>query len=261
MSSSSPFTSYFTSNPPPSNPSDWSYSSFTKPLPPTIRTHLRNVYVNLASMLLMSALGAYVHVTGWNILGAGWVAGLATLGFAVAFGLTPPTPINTPYRQSLLYGFAFCKGLSIGPLLQMALWVNPSQIVAALVGTALLFASFSLSVMVAGRRDAVYVGGILSSAITVLGGVSLVNLFMGSRTLFSLELYTGLLIFSLYIIYDTQLMIARAEMGSRDYLTHSMELYVDVVALFVRILIILQKREADKDRKERERNRRGERRR
>ena len=38
-------------------------------------------------------------------------------------------------------------------------------------------------------------------------------------------------------------MIEKAEMGSRDYLLHSMELYTDVIAIFVRLVLILLRKE------------------
>jgi len=251
------FGSYFQEAP----PNTFAWNSFNKPLSTTVRQHLSNVYTNLALMLSVSTVGAYVHLTRMMpLLQGGTLSGLATIGFALAFAFTQPTPSNESKRKAFLYGFAFAKGLSLGPLLDMAMWINPSYIVTALVGAAAIFGAFSVSAHMSGRRDMLYIGGILGTAVSTMGGMSLVNLFLGSRTLFSAELYLGLIVFSLYVVYDTQLIIAKAELGSRDYLAHSMELYVDFVAIFVRILIILQKREADKERqRERENRRKGRR--
>lgn len=49
----------------------------------------------------------------------------------------------------------------------------------------------------------------------------------------------GLLIACLYIIYDTQVIIERAENGDKDVPTHTMLLFIDLFDLFIKILRIL----------------------
>ena len=49
----------------------------------------------------------------------------------------------------------------------------------------------------------------------------------------------GLLTACLYIIYDTQIIIERAEHGDKDVITHAMTLFIDLFDLFIRILQIL----------------------
>lgn len=63
----------------------------------------------------------------------------------------------------------------------------------------------------------------------------------------------GLLIGCLYIIYDTQMIVERAENGDKDEISHAMILFVDLFELFIRILQILielQKNEEGKKKKE-----------
>lgn len=62
-------------------------------------------------------------------------------------------------------------------------------------------------------------------------------------------LLCGLLVDCLYIIYDTQIIIERAERGDKDVPTHTMMLFVDLFKLFIRILSILIELNKDKDRK------------
>ena len=57
------------------------------------------------------------------------------------------------------------------------------------------------------------------------------------------ELYGGLLLFCGFILYDTQLIIERRRRGDRDYVWHSLMLFVDFVDVFRHILVILMQKE------------------
>ncbi|KAJ3172530.1 hypothetical protein HDU88_005858 [Geranomyces variabilis] len=255
---SSSFFSSFTSSGPQQTPS---WASFKAPLAPTVRAHVTNVYLNLTRMLALSAAAAYADWAGWLSLGGGWTA-LACLGCLLVFSFTAPIPQNHNLRQGLLYGFAVMKGFALGPLIASAMYFNPFIVPKALFGTALIFGCFSLAVLTApesSRRDIIYTRSLLAAATGLLMTMSLVNIFVASAAAFNVELYLGLMIFAAYVVYDTQLMIARAEAGSRDYLAHSLELYMDLVGIFVRLVIILQKRQRESE--ERQRRKGNERRR
>ena len=67
----------------------------------------------------------------------------------------------------------------------------------ALSSAALIFLGFSASAVMAQRRSMLYVGAFAGSALGIMLWVSLANtLFIHSQSLFSLELYTGLLVFA-----------------------------------------------------------------
>ena len=72
--------------------------------------------------------------------------------------------------------------------------------------------------------------------------------------MYNFELYAGLFMFSLFIVYDTQLILYKHSRGSRDALGHSLELYVDVVQVFVRILVILSRKDSDEDKRKKRKN-------
>ena len=53
------------------------------------------------------------------------------------------------------------------------------------------------------------------------------------------ELYFGLILFCGFILFDTQLIVEKFESGDTDYLWHSIDLFLDFVNIFRRLLIIL----------------------
>lgn len=84
----------------------------------------------------------------------------------------------------------------------------------------------------------------------------MLNFFMGgtlSAGLFAVELYGGLFMFMCYIIFDTQMIIEDAHSGRRDFVSHALELLMDFVGVFVRLLIILQRNAQKKSENERRR--------
>ena len=55
-------------------------------------------------------------------------------------------------------------------------------------------------------------------------------------------MYLGLLIFCGFVLFDTQMIIERKERGDDDYIWHSVDLFIDFMAIFKRLLIILAKK-------------------
>eukprot|EP00898_Chlorokybus_atmophyticus_P009091 jgi/Chlat1/9183/Chrsp97S08404 len=230
-----------------------------RPLTPSVVNHLRDVYAVLAVCLLSAAAGTYVHML-LNVGGA--LTLVATVGTLVWLAATPPTPdyqarVRVPLlqakRTSLLLGTAFLQGCCIGPLVEQVINIDPSIVVTAFLGTMAVFACFTGAACFAKRRSLLYLGGILSSVLGVFAMLRFASLFFGGRVMvFQAELYLGLLVFCGYVLYDTQLMIEKAHRGDRDVVMHALELFVDFIAIFVRLLIILASKE-EKDKREKSR--------
>ena len=152
------------------------------------------------------------------------------------------TDEKSAFRLPALLFFGFLEGLSIGPLINLALHIDPSIILTALTASLGIFISFSLAALYSDKRQSMYLGGILSSGLMVLFFLSILQLFgLSSVALFNVQLYLGLVIFMGYVIYDTQIIVIRLERGEKDYMIHALNLFIDLVAIFVRILIILIK--------------------
>ncbi|CAM9640638.1 unnamed protein product [Scytosiphon promiscuus] len=207
-----------------------------------VQRHLANVYAALAGTVLACALGAAADL--WLHVG-GLLTSIAGFGAMMWLGYDQDKS-NYPKRIGILTLFGALQGLSLGPLIGLVLHVDPSILVTALLATTTVFVCFAGAALFAKRRSFLYLGGVLSSCLMVLAAASLLNLFMRMDFLFSIQLYAGLAMFCGYVIFDTQLIVEKASMGDRDFAWHAAELFIDFVAIFVRICIILMRNREEK---------------
>eukprot|EP00243_Klebsormidium_subtile_P004668 TRINITY_DN18816_c0_g1_i1.p1 TRINITY_DN18816_c0_g1~~TRINITY_DN18816_c0_g1_i1.p1 ORF type:complete len:255 (+),score=66.80 TRINITY_DN18816_c0_g1_i1:288-1052(+) len=215
-----------------------------------VQKHLQRVYLTLTAAVLVAALGVYAH-TLLNL--GGTLTHLGFIGLTIWLTMTPATPAEEGKRMSLLMGAAFLQGCSLGTLVQVILAIDPSIVLMAFLGTTAVFACFSAAALLAQRRSYLYLGGVLSSAISVMMMLHLGSwLFGRSAAMFQVELYAGLVVFCAYVIYDTQVIVERAVRGEKDHIKHALDLFVDFVAIFVRLMVILAQNEQKKERRERE---------
>ncbi|XP_043593960.1 probable Bax inhibitor 1 [Bombus pyrosoma] len=225
-------------------------NSFTKKLEPPVRQHLKNVYGCLSMSMLSAAAGVYIHMFS-ELLRANLLTTVGTLGLLFTLINTPDNGKNQKLRLSYLLGFAFFSGLGLGPLLQLVMSVNPTVIVTALIGTIVIFVSFSISSLLAERGRWLYLGGTLISLLNIMVLFSFVNLFLRWAIFYQAYLYIGLFLMCGFVIYDTQLIIEKYHMGSKDFILHSLDLFVDFINIFRHLLIILTQKEILKDQRKR----------
>jgi len=210
-----------------------------------LQGHLKKVYSCLAISLLVAAFGAYVHVFT-DILRANI---FVTFGAIIALLLlyaTPDNGRNEKLRLGYLFGFAFLTGLSTGPLMDYVMRIDPSIVSTAFFGTCIVFACFTAAAIYAPDRKYLYLGGILMSLLSTMFWMALINIFVGSRFLFQLNLYAGLAVMCGFILYDTQLIMEKKRRGDNDYIWHSVDLFIDFMDIFRRLAIILAQKEERK---------------
>merc|ERR1711970_927600 len=126
-----------------------------------------------------------------------------------------------------LLGFAFLTGLGLGPLLSMAIMVNPSLVPSAFMLTSAIFACFTGAALFAPDGKYLYLGGTLLSGLSLLL-FGFLNIFFRSQLLFQARLYIGLAIFCGFIMFDTQVIIRKARNGDKDSIAHSLDLFIDL---------------------------------
>jgi FtsH-binding integral membrane protein len=218
-------------------------------LSPHVQQHLVKVYSTLAAMIGAAAVGAYIGVQYHLSLTL-----MSVMTFVTLFGL-----FFYPYqhgkeqngRLAIALAFGFFKGATIAPLIEHTLYFNPHLLTLAFSATCIIFACFTAASLLSNRREYLYLGGFLASAISIMMWLSLFNLLIRSEAIPWIHLYGGLVIFSLYVLYDSQLIVERASMGNYDHIQHALDLFIDFAALFIRILIILNKNAQKKEEKKR----------
>jgi FtsH-binding integral membrane protein len=232
----------------------WGYDSLknVREISPAVQSHLKLVYLTLCFALASSAVGAYLHIA-LNI--GGILTLLACIG-SIAWLFSVPV-YEERKRFGLLMAAALLEGASVGPLIKLTIDFDPSILVTGFVGTAIAFGCFSCAAIIAKRREYMYLGGLLSSGLSILLWLQFATSIFGHSTnSFMFEVYFGLLIFLGYMVYDTQEIIERAHRGDMDYIKHALTLFTDFIAVLVRILIIMLKNAGDKSEDKKKKKRR-----
>jgi len=214
---------------------------------PELRHHLIRVYACLAATTACAAVGALFHLFGmWE---AGILTALGSVGLAVCLSMMNDDPKTFYTRLSMLFGFGFLTGNSIGPLLDRVIALNPQIVVTAFMGTSVVFVALSCSALLARRGSFLFLGGLLMSALSTFALFGLANLFLQSQLIYQAHLYLGLFVMSGFVLYDTQAIMEKRRAGSTDCVKHSLDLFFDLAAIFRRLLIILSQKEEREQRK------------
>lgn len=94
------------------------------------------------------------------------------------------------------------------------------------------------------KTDLTMCGGALVSFSVIFLVLSIIGIFYDSLFYQALINSCGIFLFSLYLIYDTQLVIGNNKnfISSDDYIVGAMMIYIDIVSLFIKILLLLGKK-------------------
>jgi len=144
-----------------------------------------------------------------------------------------------PTNLYLLGGFTLCEGYTVGVICAMYYANGMGMIVLqALMLTAAIFLSLTAYTFTT-KKDFSFLGAGLFSGLVVLIVWGLLNMFfdfgIGGRMVFSLF---GALLFSGYILYDTSQIMNN--LGPDDYIEGAINLYLDIINLFLYLLEFLR---------------------
>ncbi len=129
-----------------------------------------------------------------------------------------------------------------GALLHNSSWLVPEDVITqSLVGTISIFIVLSIIavVLVSMGIDLGWMGMILlGSLVGLLIASILVMVFDKNKTstLHKVILILGLILFSIYVVYDTNIILQRTYNG--DFITAAIDFYLDIINIFIRMLIL-----------------------
>ena len=211
------------------------YSSNVDSSRAQLMSFLKATYQLFAGSLLAATAGAYIGLDMVSTI-ASWYWGLVILEFILLFALFAVK--NKPgINLAVLFGFTFMSGLTITPLLSSILMMpsGASIVAQAFLMTSVAFGGISMFAMTT-KRDFSGIGKMLFIALIILIVGSISNIFFQSPLLQLGIAGVGALLFSAFILYDTQQIIRG---GFETPIEAAIALYLDFFNLFVSLLQIL----------------------
>lgn len=198
-------------------------------------TFIKKTYQLFAASLIAATTGAYIGMQMAPAI-ATWYWGLVILEFAVLIGLMF-TKDKPGINLVMLFAFTFLTGLTLTPLLSaiLAMPGGASIVTNAFLLTGVAFGGISLFAINT-TKDFSFLGKFLFIALIIMIVAGLINIFLGSPLLQVILAAAGALVFSAFILFDTQNII-RGNFSSP--VEAAIALYLDVLNLFISLLQLL----------------------
>lgn len=218
-------------------PSALTSSGFTVQSENSRGAFVSRVYALLTVTLIIASVGATFGLGSLSVESQFWSLLFAELGLLVFTLLVRRVPI---LNLVALLSFCFVSGLTTAPLLTYYISSGMGHvIVEAGVATAAVFGSLSLYIHLT-KRDFSWMENLLFVALVLLIFTGLAVWVFGKPLDFVLLSAAGIVIFSLYILYDTSNLYHRyTRFDSGEVIEATLDLYLDVINLFLDVLNVL----------------------
>lgn len=196
---------------------------------------IKQTYQLFAASLLAASAGAYIGI-GMAKTVSSFYWGFVILEFVFLFGLYAAKR-KPGLNIVLLFGFTFLSGLTLAPLLSSILGIagGASIVANAFILTTVAFGGLSVFAMNT-KRDFSGMGKMLFVTLIVVVVAGLINIFFHSPILQLAIASISSILFSAFILYDTQNIIKGAY---ETPIEGAIALYLDFLNLFVSLLQIL----------------------
>jgi len=201
---------------------------------------LRNTYWLLALSMLPTVAGAWVGMQ-FNFLALltarPIMAPLLMFGVMIGALFAVTALRNSAWGVPALFGFTFIAGLMLAPILSVAIgFRNGGQLVGLAGGmTAAIFFAMA-AIATVSKRDFSFLGKFLFVGLILLIVASLANLFFQIPAMSVTVSAIAVLIFSLYLLHDVSRIVRG---GETNYITATLNMFLDVYNIFISLLNIL----------------------
>jgi FtsH-binding integral membrane protein len=201
-------------------------------LDPAVRDHLHKVYRHLLIMIATAGAGVASISLG--------LAPVAPLLISLLFLLSAIGFSFTSHKLVFSLSTAFFSGLMVG-----ILTLAPAILAAiplALAGTAAIFLTFTVTALIAPSDAFLKWGGTLASVLLATILVSLFSIFfpvLVTSAFGTAITWISLVLFSVFVGYDTQKMIEKAKFGFTDYISDAYSLFLDFFNILMQIMDLI----------------------
>ncbi|XP_060649072.1 growth hormone-inducible transmembrane protein [Drosophila nasuta] len=221
--------------------------------PQYVKSRIHATYAYFGSSCAVTAASAAAVFQSEALLSlimrSGWLATLVTLGLVMGTGaLTQAIEYQPGLGIKQLAWALHCAVL--GAVIAPMCFMGGPILVKALLYTGGIVGALSTVAACAPSEKFLNIGGPLAIGLGIIFASSLASMWLPPTTaigagLASVSLYGGLILFSGFLLYDTQRIVKAAEMHPErspynfDPINHALAIYMDALNIFIRIAIIL----------------------
>lgn len=206
---------------------------------------IRKVYGILSVQLLITTIFTLfsMYWTSWKQfqmghIGIAWIMIILTFVLPIIIICCPGSMRQVPQNYIVLFLFTFAESYLVSFVCALT---QPQLVFMAAFMTFALVVSLTIYAMTT-KTDFTIQGGLLFILGCAFCLFSIFGLFTNNKIFHIILCVGGIILFGLYLIYDTQLILGKQgeSLDIEDYILGSFMLYTDIVYIFMRILELLQ---------------------
>ena len=213
---------------------------------------IQKVYANLTVMCLITGLSCYAFMTNnelknFSTTNSGqaltWISFIILFTTIIIIACFDKIAKVFPYDYGILTIFTVCQSYILG-----AMCIQFDSNIVIMAGIATIAITLTLTLFAFQTKyDCTGMGGFLLSSLTGLIVIQIVNIFVKSSSIQLMAASFGLIIFSGYLVYDTQLIVGgthrKYQFSTDEHVFATINLYLDVVNIFINLLQLLDNKD------------------